>query len=80
MFIRSNNQFWNYKFRIFTETVDQLEQILQMLQVLFVYLLNLEIVVLELVVGSDEQDRSVEIGSIVNMSSLSGSFENALDE
>ena len=51
-----------------------------MLQVLLVYLLNSEIVVLELVVGSDEQDRSVEIGSIVNMSSLSGSFENALDE
>ena len=47
---------------------------------LVIYLLNLEIVVLELVVGSDEQDLSVEIGSIVNMSSLSGSFENALDE
>ena len=38
------------------------------------------VVVLELVVGSNEQDLSVEIGSIVNMSSLSGSFENALDE
>ena len=44
------------------------------------HLLNSEIVVSELVVGSDEQDLSVEIGSIVNMSSLSGSFENALDE